>query len=203
MKALGLALIVALSLAWIPEPADAGGRRGGGRIHGVRGFGGRQHHGHHQPRRHHHHRAFPHRPFFPVFVSPGIVSSQVVVGPIYTPALAYAPAPVFAAPPVAVAPIPRVVEYPGGRYELRGDGVTAPYVWVWIPDPPAAPPPAPTPPPAPPAEAPEPSLSPRAPARRTMTYRWTDEGGVTTWTDSLDKVPERFRAQASRSAIAR
>src|SRR2546427_5342754 len=42
---------------------------------------------------------------------------------------AVAPAP---APP----PMPSVVEYPHGRYELRGDGVTAPYAWVWIPNPP-------------------------------------------------------------------
>jgi hypothetical protein len=27
----------------------------------------------------------------------------------------------------------RVVQYPHGRYELRGDGVSVPYVWVWIP----------------------------------------------------------------------
>jgi hypothetical protein len=35
---------------------------------------------------------------------------------------------------------------------------------------------------------------------RTVAYRWTDDNGVTTWTDSLEKVPERFRAQAARSA---
>jgi methyl coenzyme M reductase subunit C len=37
---------------------------------------------------------------------------------------------------VVVAPAPgdRVVTYPEGRYELRGDGTTAsPYFWVWIP----------------------------------------------------------------------
>jgi hypothetical protein len=28
---------------------------------------------------------------------------------------------------------PRVVEYAHGRYELRGDGVTVPWAWVWIP----------------------------------------------------------------------
>ena len=35
----------------------------------------------------------------------------------------------------AVAPAGgRVVNYPEGRYELRGDGTAAaPYVWVWIP----------------------------------------------------------------------
>ena len=35
---------------------------------------------------------------------------------------------------VAPAPADRVVSYPEGRYELRGDGTSAsPYYWVWIP----------------------------------------------------------------------
>jgi hypothetical protein len=37
---------------------------------------------------------------------------------------------------VVVAPsaTDRIVTYPEGRYELRGDGtVSAPYYWVWIP----------------------------------------------------------------------
>jgi hypothetical protein len=93
--------------------------------------------------------------------------------------------------------VPRVVEFPTGRYELRGDGVYTPYTWVWIPNPPVAPPPppAPTAPPAP--SAPEPG---REPARTAMLYRWTDEQGVTTWTDSIEKVPARYRAQAGRLA---
>ena len=37
----------------------------------------------------------------------------------------------------------RVVQYAHGRYELRGDGVSVPYSWVWIPSVPA-PPPAPS-----------------------------------------------------------
>jgi hypothetical protein len=44
---------------------------------------------------------------------------------------AYRPA-YAAAPPVAWTGS-RVVQYAHGRYELRGDGVTAPYAWVWIP----------------------------------------------------------------------
>jgi hypothetical protein len=40
----------------------------------------------------------------------------------------------------------RVVTYPEGRYELRGDGTTTnPYYWVWIPA--GATPPNPPPPP--------------------------------------------------------
>jgi len=35
---------------------------------------------------------------------------------------------------VTPSPVDRVVTYPEGRYELRGDGTTtAPYFWVWIP----------------------------------------------------------------------
>ena len=45
---------------------------------------------------------------------------------------------------IAPAPVqPRVVQYPHGRYVLRGDGITTAYQWVWIPNPPSAPPAAP------------------------------------------------------------
>ena len=43
-------------------------------------------------------------------------------------------------PPTAPPTYPTVVQYPHGRYELRGDGIQTPYQWVWIPNPP---PPAP------------------------------------------------------------
>lgn len=43
---------------------------------------------------------------------------------------------------------PRTVDYPGGRYQLYGDGSSAaPYYWVWIPagaNPPSPPPLPPT-----------------------------------------------------------
>jgi hypothetical protein len=48
---------------------------------------------------------------------------------------------------VVVSPAERVMTYPEGRYELRGDGRTTPYYWVWIPagaTPPAPPPLPPT-----------------------------------------------------------
>jgi hypothetical protein len=212
MKALGITLVVALSLAGLPELAEADGRRGGGWSRHSGGFSG-----HHGRGGHHHHRSFSHRPFFPafpVFAAPSVIlSSPVVVAPstVYAPQVyAASPGPVYSGawgPPQAYAappapPIPRVVEYPGGRYELRGDGVTSPYVWVWVPNPPAAPPVPPSPA-APPVEAPEPSLSPRTPAPRSTAYRWTDDNGVTTWTDNLEKVPPRFRAQAYQSALGR
>ena len=58
--------------------------------------------------------------------------------------------PVYAvSAPVVVIPeratYPTVIQYPNGRYELHGDGIYAPYQWVWIPNvvplPPAPPPP--------------------------------------------------------------
>ena len=61
----------------------------------------------------------------------------------YYPARAYASYP---AGYVTTAPAaspgwtgPRVVQYAHGRYELRGDGATVPWAWVWIPNAPPAP----------------------------------------------------------------
>jgi len=64
------------------------------------------------------------------------------------------------------APTVTVVNYPTGQYQLRGDGVTVPYYWAWVPSqvyiaappPPAVPaapdmPPAGSPPPPPPPTA--------------------------------------------------
>jgi hypothetical protein len=97
------------------------------------------------------------------------VFNSLLVAPFFYPRYAYAaPAPAYYYPayptyPVVVerpyyqtvyvqtpVPAPRysnVVRYPHGRYELRGDGVSTAYQWVWIPNPPpppAAPPPPPT-----------------------------------------------------------
>lgn len=70
--------------------------------------------------------------------------------PVYAAPVVYQPYPVgYTAPaPVVVVPVPTptVIQYPQGRYELHGNGVTMPYYWVWIPNPPpppAAPPPSP------------------------------------------------------------
>jgi len=98
------------------------------------------------------------------------VFNSLFVAPFFYPRYAYAaPAPAYYYPayppyPVVVerpyyqtvyvqtpAPVPRysnVVRYPHGRYELRGDGVTTAYQWVWIPNPP----PPPAAPPAPPTQ---------------------------------------------------
>jgi hypothetical protein len=68
-------------------------------------------------------------------------------GALYPP-LDYYDTPVYYPPTAGAIPLnepgpqsePDVIQYPGGRYELRGDGVTRGYVWVWVPDPPSAPP---------------------------------------------------------------
>ena len=121
----------------------------------------------------------------------------------YDPAPLYAPPVVYSVPAdetvsVALAPppMPSVIPYPTGRYELRGDGITIPYQWVWIPNPPSAPPIGP------PAEPPTPSVAPPAdpPAsQQSRLYRWSDAQGVVNWTNSWEAVPEQYRSQARPS----
>lgn len=146
----------------------------------------------------------PHRHFARPFVRPFLFSGPVVV---YTPppVISY-PSAQYAAPtyyPPAVystpspPPTPSVVEYPTGRYELRGDGVGTPYRWVWIPNPPPAPPAEP-PPPAAPAPA-APPVGPGAsddpsPPHHSQLYRWVDPEGVVHWTDRMDAVPRQYRS---------
>jgi hypothetical protein len=117
-----------------------------------------------------------------VTVSPVIYASPIVY--VSQPIASSQPTPLPAAPPSE--PLPRVVEHPTGRYELRGDGVATPYVWVWLPDPPPAPPAAPQ---APPDEPPR-------SAGRAKTYRWTDENGTLFLTNRLEEIPEPYRSQA-------
>ena len=85
--------------------------------------------------------------------------------PTYYPGSYYVPYPaayVSPAPaPRAVWTGPSVVQYAHGRYELRGDGVSAPYAWVWIPN--AAPNPAPAAPVGPSLDGPEGSGGARNP----------------------------------------
>ncbi len=196
MRVFGVALVIGLSLATaVPAGADGRRREFRGDSRGPRHF---DHH-----RRHH---GFVHRPAFPFFVGPSlIVDSAVIAAPpvVYAPPPSYYPPPSYAPPAAygspALPPVPRVVEFSTGRYELRGDGVYSPYQWVWVPNPPAAPPPPAPPTSAPPPPAAEPA--PRRPAAQVASiYRWTDEQGVTTWTDSLEKVPARYRGQTGRLA---
>ena len=103
--------------------------------------------------------------------------------PVYDePPIAYSP-PASGAISLAPSPgasTPNVVQYATGRYELRGDGMTMPYTWVWIPNPPPAPPDV--------SEPADPT-----PSRRSKLYRWTDEQGVVHLTDVRDAVPQTSR----------
>jgi hypothetical protein len=144
-------------------------------------------------------RPFVHRPFAPTaFGVPVYVPSSVSVGSgdsvqppaAYDSGMFYAP-PGDTGPVVPPPPPPSVIEYSTGRYELRGDGVATPYLWVWVPNPPPAPPAASAVPPVP-SSPPGPS-----PASSEI-YRFTDEQGVINWTDRWESIPERYRSQAKR-----
>jgi len=217
----GLSLIVALNLALAPGMAVAGGRVAAGRPVTSHSFGHHSF-GHHSFGGHpfvHHPHVFPRhfvRPFVPfvgVVVPPfgyyaPYYSSLTYPDPsYYTPPPSYAPPayynppvsyapPSYAPPPqssISVAPVPNVVEYPNGRYELRGDGTTTPYTWVWIPNPP--PPPPMSPPAGPPPASDPPSRRP------TSLYRWIDERGDIHLTDSLGMVPKKFRPQTKETQL--
>ncbi len=149
-------------------------------------------------------RPFGVPPFFPRQFAPFAVAYPPVIVSA-PPTVLFTPPPVvYLQPPAVMTVTPSLLEYPNGRYELRGDGITTPYRWAWIPKPPP-PPPAPpetlpTVPPAPPPDVPAdpPATEQRPSAHRVEIYRWTDDRGTTTWTDRIDKVPEGYRAQAQR-----
>ena len=131
-----------------------------------------------------------------LFPSPSLLDPPSVIAP---PSPTLSPPLVPLAPPLA--PMPRVLQYPHGRYELRGDGLTSPYVWVWVPNPPPPPPvPAAAPDPAPvaPAPAPRPATAESVPRSRTVLYRWIDDQNVVNWTNDWHRIPERFRSKAVR-----
>jgi hypothetical protein len=222
--ALILSLVVSAGLVLAPDLAMAGrgqARPGGGGGH-VRPSG--FHHGgghvgvfnsgafHHGPgvfrtfgpNHLHGGRHFGPRPFSrsvvwfgaPLVYAPPLAygSADPYYDPVsYAPPLAYAPAVSYAPPlsygpstAISVAPwTPSVVEFPTGRYELRGDGMATPYTWVWIP--------------APPSQAPD-GGGPPVSSRRPL-YRWTDDAGVAHWTDSLDAVPQQYRAEAQQPRL--
>ena len=72
-------------------------------------------------------------PTYPAYAAYLAYPSYSTVVYVQAPAPAPAPAQQYA----------NVVQYPHGRYELRGDGIRTPYQWVWIPNPPPPPPAAP------------------------------------------------------------
>jgi hypothetical protein len=205
MRMIGLALVGMLSLV-LAAPVHADGGRGSGLqgghggMHGTgfRAGGGFQHRGNF-------HRGCCGRGAFvgwPVGISVLAApyysypySYPVYPDPVYVPAPAYQPQPqVYLAPPVQ-----SELCYVGGCYRLQGDGVSAPFRWVWIPTAPE-PPPAP---PAPPAAAPAPgALSPTdpgSPRAIPQLYRWVDDQGVANWTNNGEAVPERYRAQLKQT----
>ena len=178
----------------------------GGVHHGPGVFSTFAPHPHHGAGRH-----FGPRPFvrsvvtFGAFAAPIIYSPPLVYGSPYYGAVPYDPPAAYApgvayAPPLSYAPnmggaislapspsspTPTVVEFSTGRYELRGDGMATPYTWVWIP--------------ASPSQAPDgggPPVSSRRPV-----YRWTDATGVAHWTDSLEAVPQQYRAEAQQPRL--
>ena len=209
----GMALALVAAALVLPTTVSADGRRGGGGKALVGASGGRSggfvgrpgfnngfnHHGFN------HHRFNSNSVIF-VGPSPFWYSSTLYSSPpvVYAPPPVYiAPQFVYQAPPPAAyypsapsaPPGPRVVEFPTGHYELRGDGVATPYSWVWVPNPPSAPPGAPPVPAAPDAPPVGPSSRPAAPAPSKTIYRFTDDNGVTVLTDDINKVPDRYRIQ--------
>lgn len=219
----GLASVLAATVVvWTPGGALADGRGGGGgggfKGDGFKGDGRGQHRQrlHSVPPKvyppprffnHQHGRGGPYGGYgygygygsgygssYIAYGTPGYVT-PLYAPPAYEPPPAYVPAPPTYAPPVSYAPPPTdtVIEFPSGRYELRGDGVTTPYRWVWVPNPPASPPSGSAPAPAPRATAPS------EPTRPMEFFRWTDDAGVVHLTDRLDKVPEAYRAKVTKS----
>ena len=75
----------------------------------------------------------------PVYAYPASVYYSAPVYYVERPV--YYAAPVYAAPAAPAPSYSRVVQYPHGRHELRGDGIYTAYQWVWIPNPPPPPPP--------------------------------------------------------------
>jgi hypothetical protein len=133
------------------------------------------------------------RPFVTFYSPPSVISYTYYTPPpvYYVPPVVYQAPPAYYPPPAPA--MQRVIEYATGRYELHGDGVVTPYEWAWIPNPPPAPPAPVEPPSVAAARAPVPST----PGSREA-FRWTDDNGVTTWTDRVDKIPEQYRTQVQR-----
>ncbi len=221
--AAGLALAPAVAIAGRSQGRPGGSAVVHGRppgFHhggGVRPGGGFHHGGaiHHVAPRPFHGgpRHFGPRPFVRRVVTTGVIAAPLVYyappfaygSPYsydaagYDSPLAYAPPPVSYGPntggalSLAPAPPADVVEFPTGRYELRGDGATAPYTWVWIPNAPTAPPDA--------SPSPGPSSGVPPLSSQRQVYRWTDETGVAHWTDRLDAVPQQYRAEAQQPRV--
>ena len=187
-------VVLMVVAAWLAVgPTDAVAQRMGG---GARVGGGAAHPGFHphSPGG----RALGHRPFRggvvlfapPFWYGPYDSGVGYEAAPVYAPAAGGALALAPSAPPM-----PSVIQYPTGRWELRGDGLMVPYRWVWIPNPPSAPPASMPPAGEPVAPAPPVASRPKPPGN-TRIYRWTDGQGVLHLTDRLETIPERYRSEA-------
>ena len=146
------------------------------------------------------------RPVSRPFVPHAFVPIAVFPPPAYSyspPAAVYdqpsATVIVSPAPPTIV---PTVIDYPTGRYELQGDGITTAYRWVWIPKVPA-PPLAPPEGPAGVTEARPQTAKERPKAPPKDIYRWTEDDGVTHWSDQKEGIPARYRSKAELTFAGR
>lgn len=150
MRKLGLALA---TLAWVPLVPGVALAWHEGRPHDARPHDSR-------PRENQPRPPVTARPFVFLRFGPPIVPSPPPVVYVQPAPVVYVvppadpgPEPDLAPPPAPVEPPPEIV-LPTGRWELHGDGVTWPHVWVWVP---AHRPPRPAPrtePPAPPSSPP-------------------------------------------------
>jgi len=131
-KALAVLGLLAILTALVPMAAEAGGNHHHGFHRGGRVFVGVG-------------VGFPCCGFYPwpyyyPYYYPAYYPAPTVV---YT---SPAPAPTYTQPQAPQ--VDREVVFAEGRYILQGDGVSTPYKWVWVPNPPAppsAPPPSATP----------------------------------------------------------
>jgi hypothetical protein len=217
-----VALVLMTSLALGPSDALADRFRGGGSRPTIKSYGGPRgapgsmgafrRHG--LAPRHGFNRPF-HKPFFRPFIPtviyttpysyfgypgyyaggsyspPAYYEGSSTYNVFYPPQAGFSPPASYMPPPPAT---PRVVEFPTGRYELEGDGVSTPYVWVWVPNPPASPPP-----PAPPSGVAKPQSDPVPERAPSTLYRWTDSDGVTHWTNRPAAVPSQYRPGAKQA----
>jgi hypothetical protein len=144
-----------------------------------------------------------HRPFVPHRFVPYVVYPPAAFADSPSPAVYDQSSPTVIVSPAPPTFVPSMIEYPTGRYELQGDGIWTPYRWVWIPK---VPPPPLAPPEGPPFAAPEARPQPvkeRPQAPPKDIYRWTEDDGVTHWSDQKENIPARYRAKAELSFAGR
>lgn len=119
--------------------------------------------------------------FGPVFYPRPVYATPVYAAPVYVAGppqyVVYSAQPqLVVVPPPAPPPLQNVIQYPHGRYELRGDGVTTAYQWVWIPNPPPPPRAGYQQPSGPPTPASGSTPSPAEPCKATGRYVKTPQG---------------------------